>query len=198
MAPKRTARGRSILKLQKNFPYPKTIPMPPKSPTYLHPLVLRVQNNEYVETRKDCIIEAESVTMVWFKDDCLLRVVTTNDCLVNDSQFFNSTINRSILKNCVLFDCTWDEETTMEHCQVITETLAFRRFPSVVRTLIFEHAVEGNGVMPPLIVALRGDQQLYREALNVFSKKNEFVYCGLKLADTNHAAIARIYSLSLV
>jgi hypothetical protein len=52
--------------------------------------------------------------------------------------------------------------------------------------------------MPPLVIALRGDQPLYQEALAAFSKKNEFIYSGsLGHQDVNRAALARIESLTI-
>ena len=163
-----------------------------------HPVLHLLKNGEKVETYENCTIEDASIHLVRFRNNCLFRRINISDSLCNNSQFMNSAIRGTILNHCILFDCTWDEKTTLKHCQTITAPLAFRRFPAEIRALIFEEAVEWDGKMPNLVVALRGDPQLYREALGRFSKKNEFIYAGPNaIIAAPRAAIERIESLSI-
>jgi hypothetical protein len=52
---------------------------------------------------------------------------------------------------------------------------ALRKVPPEVREMIFRYCVDfTDGETPPLIVALRGDKKLYREAMRLFYKFNFF------------------------
>jgi hypothetical protein len=48
----------------------------------------------------------------------------------------------------------------------------FRTFPPEVREMIFKPCLEGEGNNPDLLVALRGDRELYAEAICLFYKAN--------------------------
>jgi len=60
-------------------------------------------------------------------------------------------------------------------CDVLCKK-GFRAFPSEVRILIFKNAplnwVRGS---PALLVALRGDNELYHEALEIYYKTSTFI-----------------------
>jgi hypothetical protein len=66
----------------------------------------------------------------------------------------------------------------------------FRKFPPEIREIIFKEAIEWDGKMPNLIVALRGDPELYFEAHEVLCKSNVFIMsnrneAGRKLMPSN-------------
>ncbi|KAE9378882.1 hypothetical protein N431DRAFT_363591, partial [Stipitochalara longipes BDJ] len=119
-------------------------------------------------------------------DNCILRNISLKNTYGQSCYFFNMKIRSSTLQACIIFDCRWDKMTRFSYCQLITELLAFRRFPAEVRALIFREVVEWNtglcsnrsSRMPALIIALRGDPTLYQEALRPFYKTNKFVYFG--------------------
>lgn len=53
--------------------------------------------------------------------------------------------------------------------------LGLRAFPPEILELIFTPLLEGwAGKTPPLLIALRADQQLYQEALALFLRLNTF------------------------
>ena len=62
----------------------------------------------------------------------------------------------------------------MGSCQVTFSPLALRRFPPEIRSLIFAHTAEYNGKTPNIIKALRGDEELYCEALELMYKVSTF------------------------
>jgi hypothetical protein len=54
--------------------------------------------------------------------------------------------------------------------------LTLRRFPAEIRHMIFRATLEGSwkGKAPEFIISLRGDKELYKEALNIFYETNTF------------------------
>jgi hypothetical protein len=54
------------------------------------------------------------------------------------------------------------------------QTNALRKVPPEIRWPIFEECLHWDGTTPALLVALRGDQKLYSEALAIFYKMNIF------------------------
>lgn len=54
-------------------------------------------------------------------------------------------------------------------------TGALRDYPPEIRELIFTAAIESSGETPALIVALRGDKELYYEALQILYRDCTFV-----------------------
>ena len=48
----------------------------------------------------------------------------------------------------------------------------FRTFPPEIREMIFQPCLEGEGNRPALLAALRGDRELYAEAICLFYKAN--------------------------
>jgi hypothetical protein len=135
--------------------------------------------------------------------NCSLTFANISDSVAENCHFAHSEIKGSMLNGCVLTNCIWDEKTTTKHCQIVrslgtSKQVSFHRYAPEIRELIFENAVQYGSQMPPLVIALRGDQPLYQEALAAFSKKNEFIYSGsLGHQDVNRAALARIESLTI-
>jgi hypothetical protein len=171
-----------------------------------NPVIKRLKAGEEVKTYDECTIENISIRVAMIRNRCILRNVSLESSFCNNSQLFNSTIQSTTLHRSILFDCTWNETIATKHCQIIDKPLAFRRFPAEIRALIFEGAVEYNSEkvdcqgfsgMPPLVVALRGDPLLYREALAQFYKNNEFTYFGPFGLRAPQVAVERIQSLSI-
>lgn len=153
-----------------------TLAFRPRPPPQ-HPVLGRLQRGENVKTYENHTIENTGIREVVLRDHCLVRRVEVDTSIANNCQFVYSTL-RGInkLHRCVLFDCLVGSRTTLNHCQVITATLGFRRFPVEIRVLIFLKAIDWKGTTPPLVIALRGDPQLYREALEQLYKNNWFTY----------------------
>jgi hypothetical protein len=187
-------------------PPPKALSNKRPLPWSQNPVIKRLKAGEEVKTYDECTIENISIRVAMIRNKCILRNVSLESSFCNNSQLFNSTIQSTTLHRSILFDCTWNETIAMKHCQIIDRPLAFRRFPTEIRALIFEGAVEYNSEnadrqghfgMPPLVVALRGDPLLYSEVLAQFYKKNEFTYFGPFGLRAPQVAVERIQSLSI-
>jgi hypothetical protein len=127
----------------------------------------------------------------WFKcryNNVELRNMTIRDCSLRYVQIHGSVIHSSTFDNCQLFNCTVFDSNLLESelhetkimgcslksCKSTASPLAFRKFPPEIREMIFQRCIGFNGNTPPLFIALRGDQELYKEALGVFCKLNYF------------------------
>jgi hypothetical protein len=65
--------------------------------------------------------------------------------------------------------------SSMDGCIVTTSPLALRKFPPEIREMIFQRCIDTrDNKSPSIIIALRGDKELYREAIKVFYKLNFF------------------------
>jgi hypothetical protein len=89
--------------------------------------------------------------------------------VVHSSDIINSTIARSGLYTSALHKCKLTNNTIRDS-EITTSPLALRRFPPEIRQVIFREALGGMVYTPELIIALRGDPQLYFEALEVLGK----------------------------
>jgi uncharacterized protein YjbI with pentapeptide repeats len=111
--------------------------------------------------------------------NCVLRFVEVRSSIIQNStlydcRLFNCSVQQSPLTNTLLYE-TKVEGCTIKGCTAAMSPLALRKLPPEVREMIFRHCVDfTGGKIPPLIIALRGDQKLYHEALKVFSKLNFF------------------------
>jgi hypothetical protein len=77
-----------------------------------------------------------------------------------------------------------------------------RAFPVEIRDMIydFSNVLFWTGKTPALIVALRGDQELYREVLELFYRNNTFTLHGAnewKTGDMSIAALNTIRTLKV-
>lgn len=80
--------------------------------------------------------------------------------------------------------------------------LGLKAFPREIRDMIydFSNVLSWNGETPALIVALRGDQELYREVLELFYRSNTFtLHRGneWKTRDMSNAALRSIRALKV-
>lgn len=109
-------------------------------------------------------------------------------CSLTNVEFHTSRIQKSKLHNCRVYDCE------MIDCEVTSTTIyggntlkcqfdktTFRhsppslsKLPIEIRKLIFKPCLEWSGKTPEPLAALRGDKQLYGEALAIFNEINTF------------------------
>src|SRR5579862_8779822 len=75
--------------------------------------------------------------------------------------------------------------------------LGFRAFPPEIRNMIFElsNVLSWSGKTPALLVALRGDQELYHEVLELFYKSNTFTLHRANNWKTEDMSIAALQSI---
>jgi hypothetical protein len=63
----------------------------------------------------------------------------------------------------------------MDNCAMTSSPPAFQRFPPEVRAMIFGRCIDFRKTKTPiLLIALRGDEELYTEAIKIFYKLNWF------------------------
>ena len=72
----------------------------------------------------------------------------------------------------------------MDNCSMTYSPLAIRKFPPEIRAMIFAGCVDNKGYKTPnLLVALRGDREMYEEAVQIFYGLNWFRVKLLTLPD---------------
>ncbi|KAF4635387.1 hypothetical protein G7Y89_g2717 [Cudoniella acicularis] len=94
-----------------------------------------------------------------------LTSVIMDYCEAYTCSFASGMVNSSYLQ-----EYKADDNTQVHDCEVMKCSLAFRKFPAEIRIPIFHQAMSWSKRVPALIVALRGDQKLYHEALEYYSK----------------------------
>jgi uncharacterized protein YjbI with pentapeptide repeats len=101
----------------------------------------------------------------------------SEDCSFEKCNMVNSTIN-----GCTAVDSDIHESTftkvKMNRCKITTSPLALRRFPPEIRAMIFRYCTPWSSMMrktPYVLDAIRGDSELYQEALRAFYKQNWFL-----------------------
>lgn len=147
----------------------------------------------------------------------LLKVTICNGTLSNvtvqRSTLSNSSINNCQLFNCVIIDSkiinsrlheTRVEGSTLDECVTTTSPLLFRKFPPEIRNAIFKEAVgfeqrkPDHWLTPSLLIALRADPELYREALRSYYEVNSYFLKGWDVFKPNsmsHKAVEGIQKL---
>jgi hypothetical protein len=65
----------------------------------------------------------------------------------------------------------------IERCAITTCPLALRKFPPEIREMIFKHCMpEYAPKTPEILIALRGDQGLYHEAIRIYHEINFYTF----------------------
>jgi hypothetical protein len=114
----------------------------------------------------------------------VIRSSSLNYIHIHGSTISDSTLKKCKLFNCIIRDCSLTEyevhetkihSSSMDGCIVTTSPLALRKFPPEIREMIFQRCIDTrDNKSPSIIIALRGDKELYREAIKVFYKLNFF------------------------
>lgn len=108
---------------------------------------------------------------------CTVHTSTiSEECSLEKCNVLNSTIN-----GCTAIDSEIHESTftkvKMNRCKITTSPLALRRFIPEIRAKIFEYCTSSTKVSfdtPKILIVLRGDSELYQEALRTFYKQSWF------------------------
>jgi hypothetical protein len=92
-----------------------------------------------------------------------------SNCELSNCTIFNSSLVDSKLCETKIINCS------MDNCAMASLPLALRRFTPEIRAMILAGCIEfKDRKTPALIIALRGDKDLYQEAIRVFYKLNRF------------------------
>ena len=155
-----------------------------------------------------------------FLDTTLSKLTITTSNLtswnLSNAKITSSTIKNCTLSNCnitnsTLVDCKVTNSTLHESpfvksklsgCQVTTSVLTLRKIPFELRGMILKYCLKFvKGKSPALLVALRGDKELYEQALEVYHETNyltlpensqiEFIY-GLPTKALSRVRMLRI------
>jgi len=147
-----------------------------------------------------------------------IRKTMVKNCVLRYVEIHTSTISTSTLEHCQLFNSTIDNgsaEDTMIHeckfrglkmkrCKVTTSPLGLRWFPPEIRAMIFEYSTPwdaSRAKTPKILIALRGDCELYEEAIKTFYKQNWFRFDidkFLEMESISRKPMGRIYKLRIV
>lgn len=142
-------------------------------------------------TLRSCNISRAIVADSQFLDECTIDFVTISRCKLGDSIIRQSTAIESTAIRCKLF------RTTIQHCALSRNRFSrcdigqkaslLHRLPPEIRLRIYQYSVDhfpssiylGRKHEPELrnlIAALRGDQELYQEAIEVRDRYVCFEY----------------------
>jgi hypothetical protein len=140
-----------------------------------------------------CIVRDIKITKTEIRD-CTLYYVTLEACQVINSKLYNCNTFNSTIKGSRLVDTqlhrTCFETSKLSRCIITTSPLAFGKFPTELRLMIFKYCLYfENRRSPALLVALRGDEKLYKEAIQLFYTLNPF--------PLDHNMLVRCHTLSL-
>jgi hypothetical protein len=115
-----------------------------------------------------------------------VRAFEIRNASLFDCEIFASKIFHSSLKKCKVFNSEIDASNIFDSklhevklagcgtvcCKISTASLALRRFPPEIRRMILDLCINPDfGITPPVVIALRGEPQLYGEALETWDKK---------------------------
>jgi uncharacterized protein YjbI with pentapeptide repeats len=132
---------------------------------------------------------------------CTVHTSTiSEECSLEKCNVLNSTIS-----GCTAIDSDIHESTftkvKMNRCNITTSPLALRRFPPEIRAMILAYCTLWKcwkPKTPDMILALRGDQQLYQEALRAFHKQNWFRLESGNLSEIELMSTKAIENLSKI
>ncbi|KAN0115289.1 hypothetical protein V8E51_004833 [Hyaloscypha variabilis] len=97
-------------------------------------------------------------------DNSTLTQVHITNCTVVSSSLLDSKLHETKIANC-----------SMDNCTMTSSALALRKFPPEIRAMIFNGCIHFGGFKTPaIIITLRGDKQMYEEAIQIFYKLNWF------------------------
>ena len=116
---------------------------------------------------------------------CTMKNIQLHSCAVSGSTLNKCQLSNCVIKNSSLLDSTLHVSKiiscSLDDCSVTRAPLSFRKFPPEIRAAIFAYCLdwvssEDTRVRktPVLLVALRGDPELYPEAIDLFYKQNCF------------------------
>jgi uncharacterized protein YjbI with pentapeptide repeats len=129
--------------------------------------------------------------------NCVLRHVKIHASTISNSSMYQCTVHTSTiseecsLERCIVLNSTINGCTAvgseihesaftkvkMNRCKITTSPLALCRFAPEIRAIILQYCTPWNvwkPKIPEILVALRGDEKLYHEALRAFYKQNWF------------------------
>lgn len=98
----------------------------------------------------------------------------------NRSRLLNNKVYASMLEMSRLHNCQLCPEVSLSGNSIITKSLDLHPLPAEIRAIIFEMAIEWEGKEVGLVTALRGDQELYTEALHVLYSKKRYIVSDYK------------------
>lgn len=126
-------------------------------------------------------VENSSMNNLTFHQSTILKYTFAN------VELHNSTSSGSILRNCELFDCTVNNSRFYDckrpgvkvlKCEFQNTQMGpmgpsppgFSKLPVEIREMIFKEVLVCKGKTPPLLAAVRGNKELYDEALTISRK----------------------------
>jgi uncharacterized protein YjbI with pentapeptide repeats len=118
-------------------------------------------------------------------DNSTLTQVHITNCTVVSSSLLDSKLHETKIANC-----------SMDNCTMTSSPLALRRFPPEIRAMIFNGCIHfADHKTPAIIIALRGDKEMYEEAIQIFYKLNSFRVKLQNLTDFEAMSIKAIQGI---
>ncbi|KAL2074850.1 hypothetical protein VTL71DRAFT_8629 [Oculimacula yallundae] len=131
---------------------------------------------------------------------CNLRDMNLQGCTVSMSTLDNCKLSKCAVTNCNLVSTALHESkfasSSVERCKITTSPLALRKFPPELRILIFERCIDfEDRITPSILSALRGDPELYSEAIDCFYRLNVIRITEKGLSDCDRMSAVTMRSV---
>ena len=106
--------------------------------------------------------------------DGSLRYSVIRSSILTNCDIYNCTITASTLVNCRLFGVSDIQKCLLSALALHVPQPTLYKIPVQIRDMIFEHCLRDswNGKLSEFLVALKGSETLYVQALEIFKKVN--------------------------
>ncbi|KAL2074847.1 hypothetical protein VTL71DRAFT_8626 [Oculimacula yallundae] len=114
-----------------------------------------------------------------------------SDCIISESTLTNCAISNSVLNSCTVTGASPSQKTI--------SPFTLRKLPYELREMVFKDCLEiKNGKSPALMVALRGDKELYEHALKVYYRINYYTIDTQRAMKDQAVALQRLSQRALL
>jgi uncharacterized protein YjbI with pentapeptide repeats len=130
---------------------------------------------------KNCLLRHVKIHASTISNSSMYRCTVYTSTISDECSFENCNVLNSTINGCTAIDSNIHESTfrkvKMNRCKITTSPLALRQFTPEIRARIFGYCTPQKSwasKTPEVLIALRGDSELYQEALRAFYKQNWF------------------------
>lgn len=131
---------------------------------------------------KNCVLRHVKIHTSTISNSSMYQCTVYTSTISEESSLEKCNVLNSTINGCTAIDSDIHESTftkvKMDRCTITTSPLALCRFAPGIRAKIFGYCTSSRKFKfktPKILIALRGDSELYQEALRTFYNQNWFV-----------------------